>query len=230
MFNVNSAMLGMVRSGNQWTQGLVTNSLGQIQARPWAFLGAMGPVGTNLNVANIDRAISNGIPVSLTNGAIPTAMLTNLAGNLTNALMSPTNPAVWSVNSGWGGYRAANTNRFPSRGLLLRGEILEVRGLAEDTNATATAGEDLLEGRPRLFLDMMTTRSDTFSVWSVGQGLSVFTNARGRVQTNVMGEVRQQTVFQRVPVVQNGVTTEYRVERLYSRTHTLEELAAEDLR
>ena len=42
--------------------------------------------------------------------------------------------------------------------------------------------------------------------------------------------MRQQTVFQRVPVVQNGVTQEYRLERLYSRTHTLEELAAEDLR
>ena len=77
----------------------------------------------------------------------------------------------WSAQSAWWSYKLANTNLFPSPAtvggnlFLLPGEILEVKGVAEDTNASPSEGEDVIEGRLRSYLDLLTTKSDTFSVW-----------------------------------------------------------------
>ena len=196
----------------------------QIQTRPWPLLGAMGTLRTNLFTTNTNAFISNGVPISLTNPAtaIPTNTLMAFATNnvpriLSNPIAGGTN---WAVNSGWGNQRVSLANRFPSNGLALTGELLEIRGVADDP----TAGEDVIEGRLRGFLDMVTTRSDTFSVWSIGQGLVVVTNAAGTpIRTNAMAEVRKQTVFQRIPMMNaSGVTTNYNLEVLYTRNHVVE--------
>jgi len=80
----------------------------------------------------------------------------------------------------------------------------------------------VIEGRLRCFLDLMTTRSDTFSVWSVGQGLAYNTNQ----STNaiLMGEIRKQTVFQRIPMLDpnTGLVTNQQVRMLYTRNHVIE--------
>ena len=196
----------------------------QIQTRPWPLLGAMGTLRTNLFTTNTNAFISNGVPISLTNPAtaIPANTLMAFATNnvpriLSNPIAGGTN---WAVNSGWGNQRVSLANRFPSNGLALTGELLEIRGVADDP----TAGEDVIEGRLRGFLDMVTTRSDTFSVWSIGQGLVVVTNAAGTpIRTNAMAEVRKQTVFQRIPMMNaSGVTTNYNLEVLYTRNHVVE--------
>jgi hypothetical protein len=195
----------------------------QIQTRPWPLLGAMGTLRTNLFTTNTNAFISNGVPISLTNPAtaIPTNTLMAFATNnvpriLSNPIAGGTN---WAVNSGWGNQRVSLANRFPSNGLALTGELLEIRGVADDP----TAGEDVIEGRLRGFLDMVTTRSDTFSVWSIGQGLVVVTNSSGNpIRTNVMGEVRKQTVFQREPIINGGAVSGYRLKTLYTRNHIVE--------
>ena len=126
----------------------------------------------------------------------------------------------WSTNSDWRNFRADRAI-YPANGLLLRGEILEIQGVADNTNSSTSLGEDVIEGRLRSFLDLVSTRSDTFSVWSVGQGLQVVTNRGNR--TNIMGEVRKQTVFQRVPQTNSsGTLTNYQLKLLYTRNHLVE--------
>ena len=79
----------------------------------------------------------------------------------------------------------------------------------------------MVEGRLRSFLDLVSTRSDTFSVWSVGQGLNVTTNRGNR--TNIMGEVRKQVVFQRIPQINAaGNVTGYQLKAVYTRNHVVE--------
>jgi hypothetical protein len=174
----------------------------------------------------------NGVPLSLTNpgsfanlspvGANLRAVLNNVDVGNTNSFKTN-----WSAQSGWWNYKLANTNIFPfppavgANPFLLPGEILEVKGVAEDNNATPSDGEDLIEGRLRSYLDLLTTKSDTFSVWSAGQGLVVNTNRGNR--TNVMAEMRKQTVFQRIP--QFDASTNligYKLKILYTRNHVVE--------
>ena len=50
----------------------------------------------------------------------------------------------------------------------------------------------------------------------------VFTNSLGQVRTNVMGEVRKQTVFQRVPVITGGAVTGWQIKVLYTKNHVVE--------
>jgi hypothetical protein len=213
MVNLNGVPRALV-NGNP---GVAENSNGTVPTRGWALACAMGAAGTNLS-GPTNVAASNGVPISL-----KTNSFTNLAGivtNLTAVLSNPLAAGGWSASSGWRTFRSANPNIFTTNGLVLKGELLEVLGVADDS----AAGEDVVEGRLRAFLDLVTTRSDTFCVWSAGQGLAVVTNAGGNpIRTNVMGEVRKQTVFQRVPQTNaSGQVTGYRYRVLYSRNHVVE--------
>ena len=201
--------------------GVATNANGGVSARSWAVIAAMAPAGSRVS-GSPQVLASNGVPLTLMSNGMAYPNLTLIASNLTAVLSNPASPIGWSSNSTWAGAVRSNQAIFPTNGLLLRGELLEVRGVAEDISASPTLGEDVIEGRLRCFLDLMTTRSDTFSVWSVGQGLAYNTNQ----STNaiLMGEIRKQTVFQRIPMLDpnTGLVTNQQVRMLYTRNHVIE--------
>ena len=203
--------------------GVTTNSDGSVSTRACSSLSLLGTAAQKLSSSATNLAISNGVPLSLTNNTSVFSNLPALGSSLLLALTNPSSSGGWSLNSDWRNARAM-TNAFPTNGFILRGELLEVAGWSEDTSTPSTSGEDVIEGRLRSFLDLVTTRSDTFSVWSAGQGLAVITNASGTpIRTNIMGEVRKQTVFQRIPQTNSaGSVTGYQLKVLYTRNHGVE--------
>ncbi len=215
-----NGLITSLRSPDSPLVGVPNDLTGQPQARTWPLLGAMGALRTNLATTNTNASISNGIVLSLiTNPSVALGSngLIAVGASLSNALIRPNlTGSGWAASSGWPARRAALSNNFPPNGFALTGELLELRNVADDT----TFGEDIIEGRLRGFLDVVTTRSDTFSVWSIGQGLVVVTNAAGNpVRTNMMGEVRKQTVFQRERNAAGAVTG---LKILYTRNHVVE--------
>jgi hypothetical protein len=200
--------------------GIATNEDGSISTRALSFASLLG-AASKIPVSDGNFCASNGIPTSLQSNSTVFTNIPGVAQNFTNVSTSPNQASVWPSAGAWGTYRQDNSNNFPRNGFLLAGEILEVAGVAEDTSANPAPGEDVLEGRLRSFMDLVTTRSDTFTVWSAGQGLVVNTNRGNR--TNVMAEVRKQTVFQRIPMTNaSGVTTNYSLKVLYTRNHVVE--------
>lgn len=200
--------------------GIATNEDGSISTRALSVASLLG-AASKIPVSDGNFCASNGIPTSLRSNSTVFTDIPGVAKNFTNVSTSPNQASVWPSAGAWGTYRQANSNNFPRNGFLLAGEILEVAGVAEDTSANPVLGEDVLEGRLRSFMDLVTTRSDTFTVWSAGQGLVVNTNRGNR--TNVMAEVRKQTVFQRIPMTNaSGVTTNYSLKVLYTRNHVVE--------
>ena len=200
--------------------GIATNEDGTISTRALSVASLLG-AASKIPVSDVNFCASNGIPTSLRSNSTVFTDIPGVAKNFTNVSTSPNQASVWPSVGAWGTYRQANSNNFPRNGFLLAGEILEVAGVAEDTSANPVLGEDVLEGRLRSFMDLVTTRSDTFTVWSAGQGLVVNTNRGNR--TNVMAEVRKQTVFQRIPMTNaSGVTTNYSLKVLYTRNHVVE--------
>lgn len=216
--SINANGIPMAMAGGRL--GVASNVNGTISSRSWSLASAMASAGSPISRNNTNAFATNGVPLSLTNAATAYANLGGVASNLTAALTNPSAARGWSINSDWRNARAGRAI-YPANGFLLRGELLEVGGVAEDTSSPATLREDVIEGRLRSFLDLVSTRSDTFSVWSVGQGLQVVTNRGNR--TNIMGEVRKQTVFQRVPKTNSsGTPTNYQLKLLYTRNHTVE--------
>ena len=220
-----NGLVTSLQASNNTNPGVPVNSASQSQTRPWPLLGTMGALRTNLSTNGGTNAFaSNGVVWSLTtntNAAFSTNRFLQVAASLSNALVNPNLAgSSWAAGSGWAARRAAVSSNFPPNGFALTGELLELQNVADD----ATLGEDVIESRLRGFLDMVTTRSDTFSVWSIGQGLVVVTNSVGTpVRTNVMGEVRKQTVFQREPVINAaGVVTGYQLRTLYTRNHIVQ--------
>jgi len=222
--NLNGLAISL-QGPNSTAPGAPVNSANQIQARPWPLLGTMGALRTNLPSTNTNAFLSNGVVVSMvtnTNAILSSGRFLQIASSLSNVLSAPNQAGSgWAGGSGWAAYRAALSSNYPPNGFALVGEVLETSQLAHDGG---TVGEDIVEGRLRGFLDMLTTRSDTFSVWSIGQGLVVVTNAGGNpIRTNVMGEVRKQTVFQRIPQFNAvGNVTGYQLQVLYTRNHVVE--------
>ena len=220
-----NGLITSLQTASSTNPGVPRNSANQIQVRPWPLLGTMGALRTKLTFTNTNAAISNGVITSMstnTNAIFSTNRFLQIAASLSNVLSAPNQAGSgWEAGSGWSAWRAALSNNYPPNGFGLVGEVLETSHLAHDGG---TVGEDIVEGRLRGFLDMLTTRSDTFSVWSIGQGLVVVTNAAGTpIRTNVMAEVRKQTVFQRIPMMNaSGVTTNYNLEVLYTRNHVVE--------
>ena len=215
-----NGLITSLRSPDSPLVGVPNDLTGQPQARTWPLLGAMGSLRTNLSTTNTNASISNGIVLSLiTNPSVALGSngLIAVGASLSNALIRPNlTGSAWAASSGWPARRGALSNNFPPNGFALTGELLELRNVADD----AILGEDVIEGRLRGFLDMVTTRSDTFSVWSIGQGLAVVTNAAGSpIRTNIMGEVRKQTVFQRE---RNAAGTVTGLKILYTRNHVVE--------
>ena len=133
----------------------------------------------------------------------------------TNRLQQTNIP--WVTGSTWPGRRAAAglvDNTF-----FFTGEMLELEGVG---NVGLTDAKR--EAAAAALADLVSPRSDTFSVWSIGQGLVVVTNAAGSpIRTNIMGEVRRQTVFQRIPQFNaNTNLTGYQLKVLYTRNHVME--------
>lgn len=201
--------------------GPATNTDGRISTRAISLASLMGTAAKRAAPGSVSR----GVPANLTNATASYSNLSLIASNLAVGFTAGlANTNAWRSNSAWGAFRADTNQRskFPPNGFLLAGEILEIPGVAETTNTASNHGEDVIEGRLRSFLDLCTTRSDTFSVWSAGQGLAVNTNRGSR--TNVMAEVRRQTVFQRVPMFNQSKTavTNYQMKILYTRNHLVE--------
>ncbi len=219
MININGQVF-CIQGPNTTNAGIPTNSAGAF--RPWPLMAAMGNAARSLPAGASNSLRSNGVPVSLIQQGYGTNRLLLLATNGLRSVLqtqrSSSSTNGWATNSGWAAARRTNS-ALPGQGLAFRSEILELAALNE-----GTFGEDVLEGELRGFMDLLTTRSDTFSVWSIGQGLLVVTNAAGQIlRTNVMGEMRKQTVFQRIPQFDgNGRVTNYQAQTLYSRNHIVE--------
>ena len=143
--------------------------------------------------------------------------------NLTWTNLVSTNDTRWVGSSWWNnGRRVAGGPATNPALFFFSGELAEIRGIGD-----AGIEDEDREAPLIVASDLVTTRSDTFSVWSVGQGLVVITNASGSaVRTNVMAEVRKQTVFQRVPTgfdgAANGNVQGYDLRVLYTRNHVVE--------
>jgi len=121
----------------------------------------------------------------------------------------------WVSGSTWPARRAAAG--LAGNAFFFTGEMMEVDGIGNVglTDAKREAAAAALS-------DLVSPRSDTFSVWSVGQGLAVDTN-RSPFRTNILGEVRRQTVFQRIPQFNTaGALTGYQLKVLYTRNHVME--------
>jgi hypothetical protein len=131
----------------------------------------------------------------------------------TNSLSQSTIP--WIVSSPWVSRRTAAG--LPNNAFFFTGELMEVEGIGN-----VGTSDNKREAAAAALGDMVNPRSDTFCVWSVGQGLAVNTNV-SPLRSNVMGEVYRQTVFQRVPQFgPTGALTGYQFRVLYTRNHLLE--------
>jgi hypothetical protein len=134
-----------------------------------------------------------------------------------------TNANRWIGTSWWdNGRRTAGGPATNPALFFFGGELAEIRGVGD----VGTTDEDR-EAPLVVAGDLVTARSDTFSVWSVGQGLQVVTNSAGvAVRTNLMAEVRKQTVFQRVPTGfdagANNNVRGFELRVLYTRNHIVE--------
>lgn len=225
------ALLGKVHTGLP-QRTLRLSSQGADPNPPDWMLAEMFTAQANPEIAaprvNLNRAIlslagttnrSSPVPALLANLDCDPA--TNLVGfrvsasDLSQAKTNLNSASIpWVTGSTWANSRQERL-KAPSDFFALASELAEVQGVGD-----VGAGDDRREGFLLPLLDMITTRSDTFSVWSVGQGLFVNTNGN---RTNVMGEIRRQAVFQRVPTFESdGTLREYRVELLYTRNHTAE--------
>jgi len=131
----------------------------------------------------------------------------------TNSLSQSTIP--WIASSPWVSRRTAAG--LPNNAFFFTGELMEVEGIGN-----VGTSDNKREAAAAALGDMVNPRSDTFCVWSVGQGLAVNTNV-SPLRSNVMGEVYRQTVFQRVPQFgPTGALTGYQFRVLYTRNHLLE--------
>jgi len=125
-----------------------------------------------------------------------------------------TNSLRWGPGSTWANTRRTRFGVTNNDVFLFGSELAELDGVG-NVGRTDEENEAMLMAAA----DLVTARSDTFSVWSAGQALAI-QGTTGR--TNVMGEVRRQTVFQRVPRIEGGRVTGYDLKVLYSRNHAVE--------
>ena len=233
-----AGILGNLHTGLPW-RTLRTSAQGNDPNPPDWFLYELFTGMTN-SAAAAPRINLNSQAVFLGGSAQPPSMVPALLANLTNPAIDPsllsasarwtsnqvvaasrnlTNPPFeWASGSPWPAVRT-NQLRLTNQAadcLLFPSEVAELDGVGNVNSTCADREAAMLAS-----VDFLTTRSDTFSVWSAGQGLVVNTNRGNR--TNVMAEVRKQTVFQRIPQLDaNGNVTGYRLKLLYTRNHIVE--------
>jgi hypothetical protein len=111
---------------------------------------------------NGSNALSQGIPFD--------AVFTLTGADSYQA--AATNMATMRFGTSWAGRRAGDLNgRLPQNAYLMPAEVLEVQGMYR-----ANFAESVNEGRVRGFYDALSTHSDTFTIFAVGQAL----DAQGR--------------------------------------------------
>jgi hypothetical protein len=104
------------------------------------------------------------------------AQTNNIRTNLWAATWTASLPALVTAAPRWGSF---------SNGYAFAGQVCEVQGVA-DTGANDVARETNLA----CVANLITTRSDTFTVWAWGQAMQ---------GNNVVGEAKVQAVVQRLP-------------------------------
>lgn len=185
----------------------------------WLAAGTTNRVPTVLSLlASLSSATMNG---AFTNRWAAT----NFGRAWTN-LNNTTDSNRWVANSFWSRFR--QTTIYTNPGIFLfGGELAEISGVGN----VGTTDEER-EAALMAAGDLVVARSDTFTVWSAGQGLQLVTNSAGQVlRTNIMAEVRKQTVFQRLPGTNTngtyltnaaGTVTNWTLRVLYTRNHVVE--------
>ena len=197
--------LGFIHTGWPWrTLMLQPVPPGEINAGTghflpdWAVLDLFtttnGPVQGRVNINGVITNWGSGASLPryqpLT-GVIPGNMASYGFGPNTDQLRLATNiyNLAWANigPSSWFYYRTNTTYKFLPGAFNMIGELCEVDGVS--TNYAAATTDQMREARIRTFANLVTTRSDTFTIWGLGQAVDN--------NTNVMAETKFQVVVQR---------------------------------
>jgi len=203
----------------------------------WALLGVFAasnaaapavPVKLNINAVPFPAVTAEANLATLATG--PNAVLrvdafasllsgnTNTNGlttNTTNAVFSAsgadsylaaaTNLATMRFNANWAGRRARDlSTNLPTNAYLMPAEALEVQGMYR-----ANVSEAVNEERVRGFYDAVSTHSDTFTIFAVGQALDVQGRSTGeqRLRVTVERMINAAGVVQFRPVLTEFVAS-----------------------
>lgn len=123
---------------------------------------------------NGSNAVLQGIPFD---AAFP-------AAGADSYLAAATNMATMRFGTSWAARRAGDLNgRLPENAYLMPAEVLEVQGMYRTTVA-----ESVNEGRVRGFYEALSTHSDTFTIFAVGQALDAQGRSTGEQRLRVTAE------------------------------------------
>ncbi|MEI6085539.1 MAG: hypothetical protein WCS70_14740 [Verrucomicrobiota bacterium] len=204
--------LGYIHTGLQWrTLLLQPCSASEMNANlipDWAVLD----IFSITNAPMPGRININGIITNLASATTPRRVLP-LQGLLTgitagNGMGSSNDQAriasniynqVWAASSSWSTNRTIAPRTFKSGVFNMIGELCEIDLVCANwLPSTALTNKFAAENRIRSFANLVTTRSDTFSVWAVGQAIQDI-NSNGTFDSGdlITAETKVQAVVQR---------------------------------
>jgi len=193
--------LGYIHTGYPWRTLRLQPQNGESSPPDWLVLDLFSTTdsGSVTGRININAHIYD------FNGASSTADRSRSLYALTNATFS-----VAAANNIYD-WVWASTTWPPSTPAFFTNDVYAFIGEVCEVDQVANAGSDdeNKEERVRSIADLITTRSDTFTVWAWGQALQEIKSGGVVIGTNVVGEAKVQAVVQR------GANNQYRV--LYYR-------------
>ncbi|MCG3148751.1 MAG: hypothetical protein PCFJNLEI_02198 [Verrucomicrobiae bacterium] len=117
-----------------------------------------------------------------------------IASNIYNLVWADTGALSWAAKRSTGG-RTFNPGVFNMIGELCEIDLISTNG----NPSTIWTNDFVREGRIRTFANLVTTRSDTFTVWGIGQAIQDIIDPKGTVDAGdlITAEVKVQAVVQR---------------------------------
>lgn len=113
-----------------------------------------------------------------------------MVSNIYNMVWANTGPLSWSA------VRTAGSHHFTPGLYDMVGELCEIKLVA--TNFATGTTDALREARLRTFANLVTVRSDTFTVWAIGQAISdANNNGIYDAGDSIMAEAKVEAVVQR---------------------------------
>jgi len=155
---------------------------------------------TNLSSATLGQRITpiKSLLTAITDasGYGPTTNQDWLASNIYNL--------AWAPSSTWGNDRTNTTTgynfiNFPNAYAMI-GELCEINGVSTNfpSGSPGDTNDVVREARIRSFANLVTTRSERFTVYAVGQAVKVVPVVGGGSQIKVLAEAKAQAVVQRL--------------------------------
>ena len=207
--------LGYIHTGRPWRSLRLQPRAAGSHIPDWAVLDLFSvtnqPLAGRININPVINSLTNINPRIDPLRAVTTAITSDadvVATNICNQ--------IWASTSEWSTNRTTSPYTFNSYAFNMIGELCEIDRVA--ANYSGATNDAMREARIRSFANLVTVRSDTFTVWAVGQAIKDV-NANGVYDAGtdlILGEARVQAVIERYDAAdgQFGVGTDtpaYRV-------------------